>query len=122
MTTSIPGKETGAYNTPRVVLPVQRGLIFVAPQDIIRCEARGNYTEMHLAGGRKLTIAKTLSHLEEQLPDPSFSRIHHSHIINRNYLMAYVKGSGGYVVMTDGSEISVSRERKASFLGNLDYL
>lgn len=110
------------HTMSRVTLPVRRGLVFVSPRNIIRCEANGNYTHVCLVDERKLMIAKTLSQLEEMLDARSFLRIHHSHIINREYLVAYVKGSGGYVVLTDGSEIGVSREKKAAFLENLDYL
>lgn len=109
-------------NTNRIALPIEKGLLFVYSYDITRCEANGNYTVIYLSDGRKCTIAKALGQAEALLNERTFVRVHHSHIINLDYLMSYVKGSGGYVVMTDGAIVTVSRDRKAAFLRQLDYL
>jgi two-component system LytT family response regulator len=45
-----------------------------------------------------------------------FFRVHHSHIINLNFLQKYNKGEGGSVVMDNGHEVEVSRRRKDDFL------
>ena len=46
-------------------------------------------------------------------------RVHHSHVINLNEINKYVKGEGGYIIMSDGSNIDVSRSRKESVLKRL---
>jgi two-component system LytT family response regulator len=43
-------------------------------------------------------------------------RIHQSHLINLNFVERYIKGDGGSVIMSDGSEVEVSRRRKDLFL------
>ncbi len=118
--TLIPGSPF--RNANRIALPIEKGLLFVSSYDIIRCEAKGNYTVVYLSDGRKCMIAKTLGEAESLLNEKPFVRVHHSHIINLDYLMSYVKGGGGYVVMTDGTMVIVSRDRKAAFLRQLDYL
>jgi DNA-binding LytR/AlgR family response regulator len=45
-----------------------------------------------------------------------FFRVHKSYIVNLKYISRYVKGEGGMVVMTDGSEVEVSRRNKVDFL------
>ena len=40
-------------------------------------------------------------------------------MVNLNHLVRYVKGEGGYVVMTDGSSVDVSRRKKEEFLARL---
>jgi two-component system LytT family response regulator len=56
--------------------------------------------------------------MEEMLEDYSFLRVHHSHIVNLNEISKYVKGEGGYLVMSDGSAVDVSRSRKNFSLKN----
>ncbi len=58
-----------------------------------------------------------LKEVEEQLNDFGFFvRTHHSYLINIKEATKYVKGEGGYVIMSDGSSINVSRSRKESLL------
>lgn len=61
-----------------------------------------------------------LKEVEEQLNDYGyFVRTHHSYLINMKEATKYVKGEGGYVVMSDGSSINVSRSRKDNLLVRL---
>ena len=53
------------------------------------------------------------------LADHSFLRVHNSHVVNLNAITRYVKGEGGYLVMTDGSNVDVSRSRKELLLQRL---
>ena len=52
----------------------------------------------------------------------SFVRIHRSHFINLQHVTKYVKGEGGYVIMSDGSNAEVSRRKKAEFIVALSSL
>ena len=55
--------------------------------------------------------------MEEQLQDfSSFIRVHHSYLVNLNEVTKYVRGEGGYLVMSDGSTVNVSRSRKEALL------
>jgi len=55
--------------------------------------------------------------MEEQLQDfDFFVRVHHSHLVNLNEVMKYVRGEGGSLVMSDGSNVNVSRSRKDALL------
>jgi two-component system LytT family response regulator len=53
------------------------------------------------------------------LAEHSFFRVHNSHVVNLNAITRYVKGEGGYLVMTDASTVDVSRSRKESLLQRL---
>lgn len=114
--------ETLVYNLrgpglpKRISVPTVKGLEFLPVQDIIRCESHINYTSLFLAGGQKLTVAKTLKEFEELLSDHSFYRVHNSHLINLACIRSYNKGKGGSVSMTDNSEIEVSTRRKDELL------
>ncbi|MBD0333113.1 MAG: LytTR family transcriptional regulator DNA-binding domain-containing protein [Chitinophagaceae bacterium] len=45
--------------------------------------------------------------------------MHHSYLVNLNEINKYIKGEGGYLVMSDGSHIDVSRSKKESLLKKL---
>jgi len=46
-------------------------------------------------------------------------RVHHSHLINLNEIEKYIKGDGAYLIMSEGSNIHVSRSRKELLLKKL---
>ena len=100
----------------RVALPTMEGLEFIEAEDIIHCQSESNYTHIFLAGDTKLLISKTLKETEELLKDHNFMRIHHSHLINLNHVRKYVKGDGGYVIMSNDDAVNVSRSRKELLL------
>ena len=53
------------------------------------------------------------------LEDYSFARVHHSFLVNLNEVEKYVKGEGGYLLMSDGTTVDVSRSRKEMLLKKL---
>jgi two-component system LytT family response regulator len=105
-----------------MALPTQDGLTFIEVRTIIRCEAKSNYTELSATEGEQITVCRTLKEFEDLLQPYDFIRIHHSHIINLHHLRSYVKGKGGYVIMSDGGEIEVSVRKKEEFLQRLQNI
>jgi two-component system, LytTR family, response regulator len=103
----------------KMALPTMTGLMFVAIRDIIRFEAKGNYTLIFLNNGDKVTASRNIKDYEDLLPGSIFCRIHHSHIINLQNIQKYQKGRGGYVIMEDGSSIEVASRRREEFLRRL---
>jgi two-component system, LytTR family, response regulator len=100
----------------KIALHTSDGLQFVKPEQIIRCESLSNYTKVHLNNNQKITLSKTLKEVEETLESYPFYRVHHSHLINLEHIEKYVKADGGYVVMSDGEQITVARNRKEGFV------
>jgi len=103
----------------RVALPTMQGLELVEINSIISCSANNNYTEIFLTGKKKILVSRTLKEAEEMLEDYAFIRVHNSHIVNLNEIVRYIKGEGGYLIMTDGSTIDVSRSRKELLMQKL---
>lgn len=99
-----------------ITLSTSEGLEFVDVNDIIKLEASGSYTYFHLKNNRKMLVSKNLKEYETLLSDSHFYRIHHSCVINLNEVEKYVKMEGGYIVMKDGSQASVSQKRKDKFI------
>ncbi|MBI1267171.1 MAG: response regulator [Cryomorphaceae bacterium] len=100
----------------KIALPSSEGLEFVKADSILHCESESNYTRVYFADKRRMLVSRTLKDIEEMLEGQGFFRVHHSHVINLNNIAKYVKGSGGYVVMDDGTQIPVSRSRKDSLM------
>ena len=103
----------------KMAIPTITGLLFVPVQDILRFEAKGNYTNIYLANNDTIMATKTIKDYEEVLPEAIFYRIHNSHIINLSRIREYQKGRGGAVVMEDGSIIEVASRRREEFLRRL---
>jgi len=108
-----------AIAVQRIALPTMQGLEFVPVESIIHCSSSNNYTEFFLADKKKLLVSRTLKEVEDMLADHSFLRVHNSHVVNLNAITRYIKGEGGYLVMTDGSNVDVSRSRKELLMQRL---
>jgi two-component system LytT family response regulator len=63
-----------------------------------------------------MVVSKTLKEIEELLEGHHFFRVHHSYLVNLNEIKKYVKGDGGYLVMSDNVSVSVSRSKKDALL------
>jgi len=100
----------------KIAIPDSDGLLFIHLDDIIRCESDGNYTLIKMQGGKKILSSRTLGDYETLFAEENFFRIHRSHLINLTHIEKYVKGEGGYVIMVDGSQVEVSRRKKAEFI------
>ncbi|WP_306641176.1 LytR/AlgR family response regulator transcription factor [Sanyastnella coralliicola] len=106
--------EDSGFN--KIALPSSEGLDFVSPDEIMHCESQSNYTMVFFKERKKILVSRTLKEIEEMLSGHGFFRVHHSHIVNLNYVSRYVKGSGGYLVMENDVQVPVSRSRKDSLL------
>jgi two-component system, LytTR family, response regulator len=103
----------------KIAIPTMEGFQLIAADSIITCESDSNYTYLFLKDKRKIIASRNLKDMEEILEDYPFVRIHHSHIVNINEVEKYIKGEGGYLIMSDGSSINVSRSRKELLLKRL---
>lgn len=106
----------------KVGIPDGDGLIFINLSDIVRCESDGNYTFFILTNGKKIIASRTLGEYEQMFTEDNFFRVHRSHLINLQHVKKYIKGEGGYVIMTDDSQVEVSRRNKNEFLEKLSHV
>jgi two-component system, LytTR family, response regulator len=103
----------------KIALPTMEGLQLIPVRSIVSCEANDNYTTITLKNNKKIVISCTLKVIEELLEDHSFIRVHRSFVVNLDEVEKYVKADGGYLVMSDGSEILISRNKKEELLKKL---
>ena len=100
----------------KIGVPTNDGIMFMNIDDIILCEADGNYTVFHLTGSNKFISSRTLKEYEELLTGYNFFRAHKSHLINLKHIKRYIKGEGGTVIMSNDKEVEVSRRNKEGFM------
>lgn len=103
----------------KIALPSMEGLQMIDVNSIISCASDSNYTVFILKNKKKITVSRTLKEMEEMLEEYSFLRVHNSYLVNLQEIDRYVKGEGGYLVMSDGSNIDVSRSKKETLLNKL---
>lgn len=96
----------------RIALPSAKEIRLVKTTDIIRCEASNNYTHFFLANEEKIIVSKPIYEYEELLNEYGFIRCHQSHLINKKFIRSIIKEDGGYLLLEDGSQIPVSRQKK----------
>ena len=105
------------YTHKKLAIPNLEGFKMISIDDIVYCEADDNYTHINLKDDTKIIASRTLKEIQRLLDDyPFFIRVHHSFLINLNEVLQYVRGDGGYVMMSNGSHINVSRNKKKNLL------
>jgi two-component system LytT family response regulator len=105
----------------KLAIPTIEGFELIPIDQLVYCEANDNYSHLFLKNGTKVTACRTLKEIEEQLEDfDSYLRVHHSYIVNLNEAKKYIRGDGGYLVMSNGSTINVSRSRKDMLLNKFN--
>ena len=101
----------------KIAVPTSEGFELIQSNEIVYCEADDNYTYFFLKSKNKIVACRTLKEVEEQLESfSSFVRVHHSYLVNLNEVSKYVRGEGGYLLMSTGSTVNVSRSRKEALL------
>lgn len=108
------------YQDHKIAISSADGFVFVKVSNIIYLQSDGAYTSFFLKHDEKLITSKNIKEYEDLLIDHNFFRIHKSYIINMAEMTKYIRGEGGYVVMSNKSMFGVSRRRKDEFLKLLD--
>jgi two-component system, LytTR family, response regulator len=100
---------------PTLVIPHIKGYEILKISDIIMCRADGYCTNFHLTGNRKIVSSKNLKQYEELLADHSFIRVHHSFIINLNFVTSYSRQ--GEIILSENNKASLGDAYKDGFIG-----
>ncbi|WP_025740581.1 LytR/AlgR family response regulator transcription factor [Aquimarina pacifica] len=108
-------KESKTY-LKKILIGDACGYFVVNVEDIIKCRSEKNYTIFFLKDGKEIVSSKTLKEYEKLLIDCNFIRVHKSNLINLECIKQYLRGEGGSVILSDGSEVEVSRRKKGDLL------
>ncbi|MCE7996927.1 MAG: response regulator transcription factor [Roseivirga sp.] len=100
----------------KLAIPTNEGYELHSASDILYLVADRNYTKVHFADKSTRLTTKTLGAYEAQLTNAGFMRIHRSYMINLDEIKLYSPGNGGYVKMSDGRRLEVSRRKKKELM------
>lgn len=100
----------------KLAIPTADGIEYLNTTELIRLEADRSYTWFHLTGNRKYLVSRNLKEYQELLNDMNFFRPHNSHLINLEHVKKFVRHEGGYIEMTDNSNVPLSRGKRDLFL------
>ena len=101
----------------RLWIPMGDGLEAVYVDHIIRFEAAGRCTWLHIKDSKKILSTRNLKEYVELLKNQFiFYHIHRSHFINTSFILKYVSTEGGYLLMADHVAIPIARRKKQQFM------
>jgi len=83
---------------------------------IVYIQADGRYTHFHLIDGTKKTASKNLGEYEKILPIQNFVRVHHSYMVNMNYVKSIQKTDGYFVQLFKSDKVIPIAKRKQEAL------
>jgi two-component system LytT family response regulator len=86
-----------------------KGIYFFLPEEIIRLEARDNYTHIYCEGYPLFIASRVLKEYEDLLAPHGFVRIHRSHIVNKFFVK---KIESGAAILLDETKLGISRRKK----------
>lgn len=96
----------------RIALATTQETRFVKTSDIIRCESSNNYTTFYLINHETLLVCKPIYAYDDLLRKYGFMRCHQSHLVNKVFIKSWKKEFGDFLLLTDGSEVPISRNKK----------
>jgi two-component system LytT family response regulator len=100
----------------RIAIPLQDGYVFCSTDDIIMCQADGNYTHLQtISNGRQLS-SRTLGDFEELLPAHTFFRSHKSFLVNLDHVQKYSRDENQIWMKGDFVADLATRRREAFFV------
>ena len=92
----------------------KRQTLQIKYEELHYLESLGDYIEVHLVNGSRLSSKEKISHLENSLPN-SFIRIHRSFIVNRSRITSFAMDH----VMMGEKELPISRSYKKEVAATL---
>ncbi len=96
----------------KIALPTPEGLEIFEMANIIRCEADEAHCIFYFDNKKKIQVSKPMADYEDILLRANFIKVHKASIVNLHHVRKYIKGEGGFLVMSDGSKVEVELHRK----------
>jgi len=100
--------ETLRENSPgKVKLNTRAGYILINPQEVVYCQADGNYTHIQLVSGAQEITTQNLGAIEELLKGSSYFRASRSYLLNLKYLTRVDRKSCNCILEYPGDTCSI---------------
>lgn len=106
----------------RIAIPLFNGYRYISLQKIILIKASQSYSEIFLHDQEILVVSKNLKHYENSLSTFNFFRTHKSYLINLQHVKSFSRSNGGYLNMSGGYEVPISKHKRIELFQILNYL
>lgn len=93
--------------TGKVKLNTRSGYMLIHPNEVVYCEADGNYTHMQLSSGNREITTQNLGSIEDLLKPGPFFRVSRSYLVNLKYLARVDRKNSLCILEYDGDSYSV---------------
>lgn len=100
-----------SHQERRMVVNDKESIHILQVKEVLFCEASGGYTFLHLNDGRKILASKNLKYFEELLLACGCYRVHHSFLVNLQYITRYDRADC-ILELKNGATVPVSSRRK----------
>lgn len=108
---------TAPNNKPnKISLHTAGKIVVVSIENIIHCQSDNNYTTFYLNNQSKILVSKTLKNYADMLKEVGFLRVHQSHLVNTKYIKEFVKSDGGYLILSNKTNVPVSVRKRTEVL------
>ncbi|MBE2245792.1 MAG: response regulator transcription factor [Candidatus Competibacteraceae bacterium] len=104
----------------KLAVRMQGKIIIIELDKIIYFEGDSNYTKIILSNKDVLMSAKTLGEYDRLLQGTHFVRTHKSYLANLNYIKEINLQDGGYLTLSNGDAINVSRRSMSNLIEKLN--
>ena len=111
-------KNSIAYRSISISVPLNGSRLFIAINDLIAIEADSNYSVLHTINGKKILTSKTLKHWHEKINNSNLIRVHSKYLINRKHIQS-IERKHGTITMTNAMEVMCSRRCRKTILFNI---
>ncbi len=96
----------------RIALSTAEETRFAKMSEVIRCESSNNYTTFFLTDSSKLLVSRPIYEYDELLSNYDFIRCHQSHLVNKLFIKSWLKEYGDFLLLTNGTQVPISRGKK----------
>lgn len=110
------GENFTSKGMTKIMIQDSKGITFINKEDVLYIKSDNNYSVFFLTNKTQIVASRTLGDFEDLLCGKEFCRIHNTCIVNIKHIQRYIRGEGGFVVMTDNSQHEVSRRKKSEFI------
>lgn len=106
----------------KIALPTRTSIEYVPTDLLVIIEADSNNAQVTTKTGQLIKTSKSLKEIEAQIciPGSKFLRVHHSYIVNIDYINKYLREDGGQLELMTKKTVPISRSKKEELLALLN--
>ncbi|MEO8235118.1 MAG: response regulator [Flavobacterium sp.] len=107
----------------KIAIPSGSNILFIETNSIICIKGDGAYSELKCTNQVIHVVSRNLKNFEDILcNNPRFVRVHKSHIVNTNFVVAYNKSDGGSIELKDGMHLPISQDKVQYLLDTIQMI